>query len=539
MPAFDISMFAGLLPAISPRLISNENATVATNVLLQNGELKPIEGTALAPVQPNLPAKTQTLYRYNDKWFAFSQVVEVIPSPVIADAYDRVYFTGLDKPRVTRNDIALGAGVLPSLSHPLGVPAPTAAPTITYAPDTEPEPDYSDDVTRFYVLTYVTSTGEESAPGPLSAKVVVRKPDDVVGVHWPALPTNAHNITHVRIYRSETGSSEAGFFMVVQLPLATTSFNDALSADELGATLQTTDYAMPPAAMRGLCNIAGGITLGHEGRTLYVSEAFEPYTYPNSYRQTTQAPIVAICPLSSGAVIATEGYPYIVSGTMPGALSLYKLDEPYPCVSARSMVNMQGYAIYASQDGLVGAGSGGAQLLTDKVFTPEQWRALKPETMHCYYHDGLYIAFYGDVNGTGNGTGALVYDPARKDVIFVSVYATAGYRDLAADSLYLVINNQLHEWRKGAALSYVWRSKVFDTPFMCFQCCRVRGQNNIGLTVKVYADDTLLHSHTFTEHDEWPFYLPADNQYRRWQIELLGKNTVQAAGIATSAQELT
>ena len=538
MPAFDISLFAGLLPAISPRNIPTENATVATNVLLQNGDLNAIEGTALAPVQPTLPPSARTLYRYNDKWFAWSAAVEVIPSPVIADPYDRVYFTGLDKPRVTHNDIATGAGVLPSMSFPLGVPAPTSAPVIAYVPDAEDEPDYADDVTRFYVLTYVTSTGEESAPGPLSAKVVVLQPDDVVGLSWPALVSNTHDITHVRLYRSETGTSESGFFMVVQLPLATTNYSDSVSADALGATLQTTDYAMPPADMRGICSLAGGITLGHAGRTLYVSEAFEPYTYPNSYRQTTQAPIVAICPLSSGAVIATEGYPYIASGTMPGALSLYKLDEPYPCVSARSMVNMQGYAIYASQDGLVAAGSGGAQLLTSKVFTPEQWRVLQPQTMHCYYHDGLYIAFYGDVNGTGNGTGALIYDPSRKDVVFVDVYATAGYRDLAADSLYLVINNQLHEWRKGAKLSYVWRSKVLDTADMSFQCCRVRGADNTGLTVKVYADGALLHSHTFSEHDEWPFFLPADSAYRRWQLELIGSNEVHAIGMATSAQEL-
>lgn len=539
MPAFDISMFAGAMPAISDRLIANENATAASNVLLQNGDLAPLEGTALAPVQPALPAGTKTLYKYNDKWFAFAAEVEVIPSPVIADPYDRVYITGLDKPRVTRNDIATGAGVLPSATFPLGVPAPANAPTITYVPAEEADPDYADDVTRYYVLTYVTSTGEESAPGPLSEKVVVLQPDDNVTLSWPALVSNPYDITHVRVYRSESGTSESGFYQVGQVPIATIALIDNVSADALGATLQTTDYATPPENMRGITTIAGGIVLGYEGRTLYVSEAFEPYTYPNNYRQTTKAPIVAICPLSSGAVIATEGHPYIASGTMPGALSLYALDEPYPCVSARSMVNMQGYAIYASQDGLVGAGSGGAQLLTEQVFTPEQWRALKPETMHCYYHDGLYIAFYGDVNGTGNGTGALLFNPGRKDVTFADVYATAGYRDLAADSLYLVIDNQLHEWRKGAPLAYVWRSKVLDTPVMSFQCYRVRGEDITGLTLNVYADGQLLHSHTYTAHDEEPSFLPAQSQYRRWQVELIGQCRVYAAGIATSAQELS
>lgn len=537
MPAFDVSMFAGMLPAISPRLIANENATVATNVLIQNGELSAMEGTAPAPVQPLLPPKTQTLYRYNDAWFAWAEQVEVVPSPVIADMYDRVYITGLDKPRVTRNDVAMGAGVLPSTTFPLGVPAPTSAPQLAYAAPDEDEPDYSDDDTRFYVLTYVSSTGEESAPGPLSARLVVLTPEDSVGVSWVNPAVMTHDVTHVRLYRSASGSTEAGFFRVTELPISQSAFTDNVPGDSLGPLLTTTDYAMPHENMRGITNIAGGITLGFEGRTLYASEAFEPYTYPTSYRQTTAAKIVAICPLSSGAVVATEGYPYLVTGTMPGALMLNKFDEPYPCVSARSMVNMQGFAIYASQDGLVGASSGGAKLLTEEVFTPEQWRDLKPETMHCYYHDGLYIAFYGDVNGTGNGTGALIFNPARRDVQFVDIYATAGYRDLATDSLYLVINNQLHEWRKGPKRPYVWRSKILDTPPMSFQCFRVRGENNAGLKVSVFADGQLLHSYTYDAHDQEPFFLPA-GIYRQWQLELEGTNTVHAFGVATSAQEL-
>lgn len=537
MPAFRISMFAGMTPAVSPRLIPDENAALAQNVLLQNGELHAIEGTALSALQPALPSKTQTLYKYNDKWFAWSVPVEAIASPVIADPYDRVYFSGLDKPRVTRNDIATGTGVLPSMSFPLGVPAPITSPAIAYAPDSEDEPDYSDDSTRFYVLTYVTSTGEESAPGPLSERVVVKKPEDLVGLSWSGLAVNAHNVSYVRIYRAETGSSEAGFFRVAELPISTTSFNDTVPADSLGAMLQTTDYAMPPEKLRGLTNIAGGITLGFEGRTLYVSEAFEPYTYPNGYRQTTTHKIVAICPLSSGAVVATEGYPYLVTGTMPGALSLTKFDEPYPCVSARSMVNMQGFAIYASQDGLVGAGSGGAQLLTEQVFTPEQWRALKPETMHCYYHDGLYIAFYGDVNGTGNGTGALIYNPQRKDVQFVDIYATAGFRDLTADVLYLVINNQLHEWRKGPLRPYVWQSKILDTPPMGFQCFQVRAKDTTGIRITVFADSTPLFTYLYDGHFPEPAFLP-DGLYRRWQIQLEGTAPIESVAIATSAQEL-
>lgn len=530
-------MFAGMLPAIAPRLLSTENATQATNVDVSSGELQAIAGTLVSSTQPQLPANCRTLYKYGTKFLAWSQFVDVMPSPVIADPYDRVYFTGTDLPRVARNDQVNGAGVLPTSSFPLGVPAPTAAPTISYATAPNDPAKADDDVTRYYALTYVTSTGEESALGPISARVVVLQPNDTVSLSWAALASNPNNITHVRIYRTETGAAETAFFRVTQLPIATTAFVDNVQSGQLGAQLATLDYMVPPSTMRGICSIAGGITLGFDDRTLLVSEAFEPYTYPKIYRQTTAQKIVGICPMSSGAIIGTEGYPVLVSGTMPGALMLTKLDQPYPCVARRSMVNMDGVVIYASQDGLVGASSGGAMLLTEDVINQDQWRALKPDTMHAYYHDGLYICFYGDVANTGAGVGALIYDPRRKDISYVDIYATAGYRDMSSDTLFLVIAQQLCEWRKGAKRPYVWQSKVFETPPMSLQAIKINAIDVQGVKFTVFADEQPLLTYTYPTNDPDPMFLPA-GLYQRWQVKVEGNKTIQSISLATSVQEL-
>ncbi len=537
MPAIKVSMFAGMQPAIASHLVSDETATQAVNVNLSNGELRALENTAVSATQPQLPANCRTLFKYGTKFLAWSQFVEAIPSPVIGDPYDRVYFTGTDKPRVARNDQVNGAGVLPTTSFPLGVPAPSSAPTISYSTAAGDPAKADDDVTRYYGITYVTSTGEESALSPVSARVVVLQPNDTVTLTWPTLASNPNNITHVRLYRTETGAAETAFFRVVQLPIATTNYVDNVPAGQLGAQLATLDYAEPPATMRGICSIAGGITLGFDDRTLLVSEAYEPYTYPKIYRQTTKFKIVGICPMSSGAVIGTEGHPYLVTGTMPGAIMLTQLDEPYPCVSRRSMVNMDGFAMYASQDGLVGASSGGAQLLTSNVLSPDQWRAMKPETMHAYYHDGLYIAFYGDVNNTGAGVGALIYDPKRKDIMFVDFYATAGYRDLASDTLFLVISQQLCEWRKGALRSYIWQSKVFQTPLMSFAAVKVKAMDITGVKVTVYGNEQAILTYTYPSNDQTPLRLPPDC-YERWQIKVEGTKPLQGLSLATSMQEL-
>lgn len=538
MPAIQITAFSGALPAVSSRLLPNENATTAHNTLLEDGDLKPMEGALMNPVQPQLPAFVRTLYKYNNQFFAWSSRVNVMASPVIADPYDRVYFSGLDVPRVTRNDIAVGAGVLPSMSLPLGVPVPAALTASYVAPaEDEDEKDYSDDSSRFYVRTYVTRTGEESGPCPLSAKVVVTVPGSAVSLGLPILPVNTQEVELQRIYRSASGATESGFFLVAELPYLDAAYSDTLLDEDLGPALSTGDYLPPPAALRGLCSITGGIAVGFVDRTLYVSEAYEPYTYPRQYQQTTAHRIVGICPLSSGALIVTEGYPYVLTGTMPGAVSIDKLDDPYPCVSERSMVNMDGFVIYASQDGLVGAGSGGAKLLTEEVFTPAQWRALTPQTIHAYYHDGVYVAFYGDTTDTGNGIGAFIYDPSRKDVTFIGVYAQAGFRDLASDTLFLVINGQLCQWRKGPALPYRWVSKVFETPPVSFQRYKVRGENLTGTTLTVLADGQPLFSRLYTSHDPYPGILPS-GRFTRYQLQLEGLSTITSVSLATEIGEL-
>ncbi len=70
MPAIQITAFSGALPAVSSRLLPNENATTAHNTLLEDGDLKPMEGALINPVQPQLPAFVRTLYKYNNQFFA-------------------------------------------------------------------------------------------------------------------------------------------------------------------------------------------------------------------------------------------------------------------------------------------------------------------------------------------------------------------------------------------------------------------------------------------------------------------------------------
>ncbi len=67
----------------------------------------------------------------NGYWFSWTTDVNVVTSPVAADAYSRVYYTGDGVPKMTYNSIAVTGGTdYPENSYTLGVPAPVAAPSL-------------------------------------------------------------------------------------------------------------------------------------------------------------------------------------------------------------------------------------------------------------------------------------------------------------------------------------------------------------------------------------------------------------------------
>ena len=67
------------------------------------------------------------------------------------------------------------------------------------------------------------------------------------------------------------------------------------------------------------------------------------------------------------------------------------------------MVAMDGVVLYALPGRLVGIGANGGQVVTEQVITSKQWRAMKPETMRAWHHEGKYVA--------ATDTHAFIFDP--------------------------------------------------------------------------------------------------------------------------------
>lgn len=525
----------GEVPRLEPHLLPDEAATIAKDCEFERGIVAPITTDSL--VLTTLPFVPASLFLYERNfWFAFKQSVCVIDNPMAQDPYQRVYWTGQGKPKVTSNDIATGQGAMPAAWYDLGVPRPEIAPLVVGVDDSTGEeppegelPEY-DDEDRVYIQTYVTRFGEEGSPGDPSDIELIQKPGSTVTINLAQPGANTHNVTHTRLYRSVTSDGVGDYLLVAELPISQAQYVDS-ERDVSGPSLETWDYIEPPSNMQGLCTMANGICAGFSGNEVMFSESYLPYAWPEDYRSTTDDNIVGMIALETSLVVVTEGKPYLFSGVMPSTITGTKLNIEQSCVSADSLVVVNGIAMYASPDGLVSIGSGSATVLTAPLMTKEQWQSYNPSSIRAWANEGKYIA--------QSDTGAFVYDPVSQSFITLSGSWDAAFNDLYTDALYLAKGTDLYQWKgDSAAKSLTWQSKTFLTPIdVLISCARIQSPSPELLTVTFYADGEQVFQLLPGEATNLAFRLPA-TRATKWQVKVEGDTKVERILLATSMQEL-
>ena len=144
MAYIKLNTFKGKAPRISPRLLAENLAQTATDVNLETGRLVPI--TDNSTTNPSSGVSTlantskQSIFKYTDspeRWIQFDEDVDVVRGPIAGDTNDTIYWSGQAFPRMGRSDIILGSAPYPDAFYRLGVPAPTAAPTVAVAAPTQ------------------------------------------------------------------------------------------------------------------------------------------------------------------------------------------------------------------------------------------------------------------------------------------------------------------------------------------------------------------------------------------------------------------
>lgn len=480
-----IDRFKGVRPRVASDLLDGNEGQDADNCKITNGQLRAWDQDLSTQILQNT-GTIITIYLYEDQyWFEWESDVDVVPGPVSGNTTGRFYYTGDGLPKKSDEDLATtGGGSLPIDYYPMGMPNPVPAPFATAGGGGAGDPRQVN-----YVWTAVSTWGEESVPSPASNIVLTLNGQTVnltlmtmlwqsatqyslhdsvyktsdgeggtylyrciqAGTSGATEPGNwsetvdgdtsdggviwrcfHNNITSKNIYRLATGNQYAQYQYLDSIDVAVTVYADSTDDEDLAGVLGSENYDPPPNNLAGLTYLSNGIILGFSGKDLYVSEAYRPWAWPIAYVKALKSPIRSIISIGSSALIATEGNPSIFTGTSPASVTERILPYSVACVAKRSSVGYRTSAIFAAPNGLAVASTEGLNMLTEKHYTVDEWKALSPTTMHGEVHDDKYFLFYS----FGSTEGGLVLDLISGDLTELDWYASAVFEDENEERLY-------------------------------------------------------------------------------------------------------
>lgn len=557
MTSIKIPTFGGLLPQVSPRLLPDTAATIATNARLDSGRLSawrnPLVITDHNNATFSVPSNTKTIYKHRDRqgngyWLIWNTEVNAVPSPIAEDPFDRLYWTGQTHPRMSLGtEVASSSSpsYTPSTSRKLGIPAPATAPTAALTTDGTGD---STPLSRAYVYTWVSGLGEEGQPSPASNILDVISGGTVTLSFVDSVPSYIYNVTGRvalrRVYRTNVNGD---FQFVGQVSASTNTFVDSVLDENLGELLPTAEWDAPPdetvadhpdGPLLGLTAMPNGMLAGYAGRSIFFAEQYLPHAWPKAYSLTIKSKIVGMSSVSIGLVVMTQGKPYLVTGSSPGAMQAVEIDSNQACVSTRSIADMGEIAIYASPDGLVAAGENGVQVITEGIFTRDQWQALKPESIHGYNYEGRYIFFYN----TGTTSGGYVLDGRTEtpELVTLDFYAITGFNDPADDALYLMISDgsgtNVRKFDGGTSLTYTWQSKELRIEKPINPGVAMVDAEAYPVTFTLYADGDQKYQYSVPNGNL--FRLPAGYLAKEFQFKLSGTGAVNQVIVAESPEEV-
>ena len=415
-----------------------------------------------------------------------------------------------------------------------------------------------------YVYTFVNDLDQESAPSLPSATTL--RPDGVsVTVSTPvAIPSGMsadYGINKKRIYRAATGNLGTVFRFVAEIDLTTADYIDELTDSELGETLQSEMWVLPPADLKGILALPNGIMAGFSKNQLCLSAQNYPHAWPVEYRLNTDTDIVGLGNIDTTVVIGTESFVYIASGNDPAAYSMSKFEVPYACVSKRSFAYLTGIGVvFAGPDGLMAVtGPGQVRNLTDPVFTREQWQALNPSSIRGVAHNDVSWMFWE--SGSLRGCYALDMKQTGAGVIQMAFHASAAYVDPIEDKMYLVLDEDNEpddvllpvpadppahidgrtifefEGNPAVRMNYRWRSKLWLLEHPAWlSVFQVKAEDYDNILLRIYGDGVQIEE--LVVEDETEFIVTQTDLYTTLEVEVLGSSPVRVIQGAEDVKEL-
>lgn len=526
-----------MVPKVHPRMLPDTAAQVCTNARLRSGALVPFRGEGDVTT---LDAAAGTIYPDKGRWLGWPGQVWAVPGPV---AEERIYVAGDGPPRVESH--VPGS----EFSFPLRLDGPTGKPSVAVQSGTV-DPDIKE-VTAF-AYTWVTALDEESPPSRLSHNIDYTSGMVLRISGFKAAPTD-RGIDRLRIYRAITDyAGETLLYFAAEIDATATEFDYDDETYPPAEVIASTDYDNPRNLLKGLTAMPNGIIAGFVGRQLCFSEPYRPHAWPRKYELFVDYPIVGLAAFGSTLAILTEGLPYIVQGSHPDNMTMTKLEQNLPCVSARGIVDMGYAAVYPSNDGLVQISAQGAQLATKALFTREDWLSLSPSGFVASQYEGRYVFLHTPQGADAPVMGMIDLSGETPFFITADTTGTGLAYEIETGKLYVLDPTGLviseFDADGQANKRYVWRSKRFDLPMLTnFGAARLDADAidysdpnawaSTGATARIFASGREIAK--ITDCDRI-CRLPGGRLDERFEVEITGDRAVtgfaMAAGIAEMMQ---
>lgn len=508
------------------------------------------------------------------------EYADVVRTSVVGDTYERFYWAqpGSVPLYNTKTRIVAGNSGANAPFY-LGIPTPGYTPTLSVAGGS------GTNVTRAYVVTYVSAYGEEGPPSP--AVTVTGFSNGTWNLGVTAYTDANRNITKQRIYRTITSSQGlTTYFQVAEVNNTTATYADTATDTTVSANqqLQSTLWSGPPSDLEGWVSMPNGIIAGWREKEVWFCEPYRPHAWPSSYALSTEFNIVGMGVYGQTLIVCTEGFPTAITGINPASMTMAKVSTFEPCMSRGSIVSAPEGVYYASPNGLILAAQGLFTNVTKKYITKDRWQdLLNLPTLRaahvgsgwlafggvrsgCFQSTAFYTSAFEQTDYTGSYQGLFV-DPSSGNAITTmssSLPVTNVQSDPWSGEVFFLVDGKV-KWFDFQSINrvsapYLWRSKQFQgNKIDNFSAVKVYFQVPQGITwtpsgarnntlvqtlgagqyglFRIYADGDLIATREIRTSGEM-FRLPSGFKANFWQFEIEARVNVTSVQLATSAKEL-
>lgn len=526
----DYMVFGGEVPKLHPRNLDDGFASLALDVDVSRGTLRPWPKDQLV-----------------DAALADSQFIMVEDCTVQAsDRCISVARTNLPCLRYFRTGVAGYPEQAESPNGPwvrLGMPALSLPPTVTI-PDgiTQTEGKV---IERRYLYTLV-DIFDQVSQGSLPSEPIIGDWDNPARISGFYIPPG-YPIKSIRIYTTAPGlqsddtpkADSNSFFLVSELPAGTLSYDHVPIITSFGEVYLSQSWYEPPTDLSSIQHWGTNQLAGLSNGRLMFSQPLGYHAWPVDYQLGFHSPALAW--------VATARYGYILTCGMPEVVDMRhdcqggkchqvdRIEEQFPIIGLKSAAAHDNSAIYASADGLVMLTGNRARLITSNLFTRDQWLAIHPNTMVGVVHDGFYFG------ATDNFAFRLrvpdeAYEANPRNLLTrLSIRPTAIYRSLD-DNLFFADDSGVWKWAAGVGYKpYQWRG-----PIETVDSRRGLGAAEVAVdgncTVNIIRDGRVVWSRNVAGDSS--FRLPSWVDGGNFQIEVIGTGEVSRVKAASSKSVL-